>query len=152
MTEDINYQLLPPAYFQICLLFEIVLHFLFPVVRIIGKSLNYFGFLLILLGLGLNIWTDILFKKRKTTVKPFEKPSVLITHGPFFISRHPMYLGFVLILLGLAIVLGSLISFIGPVAMFFILAKLFISKEEKSLEKIFGKQYREYKSRVRRWF
>jgi len=146
-----NKKLLPQVYFQICLLFEIVFHFLFPVARIISSPLNYFGILLMMLGIGLNIWTDILFKKKKSTVKPFEKPSVLITNGPFLVSRHPMYLGFVLILFGLAVFLGSLTGFLPIIAMFFILEKLFIPYEEKNLEDKFGKKYKEYKKLVKRW-
>jgi len=151
MVINTNRKLLPPAYFQICLIFEIISHFLFPVAKIISKPLNYFGILMIFFGLGLNIWADSLFKKRKTTVKPFEKPSVLVTDGPFLISRHPMYLGFVLILLGLAIFLGSLTSFVSPIIMLFILSRLFIPEEEESLEQSFGKKYRKYKNRVRCW-
>jgi len=128
MTININQKLLPPVYFQICFLLEIVLYFFLPAGKIIS-----------------------LFKKRKTTVKPFEKPYILITNGPFLVSRHPMYLGFVLILFGLAVFLGSLAVFLPTIVMFFTLEKLFIPYEEKNLENKFGKEYKEYKELVRRW-
>ncbi|MDD5173200.1 MAG: methyltransferase, partial [Patescibacteria group bacterium] len=63
----------------------------------------------------MNIWTDNIFKKGKTTVKPHEKPSTLIVSGPFRLSRHPMYLGMAAILFGVSILLGSLTLFIFPI-------------------------------------
>jgi len=144
-------KLLPPTYFFICLVAVIVLHLAFPISKVIYPPHNYFGIVLIILGIILSVWADNIFKREKTTVKPFKKSAVLITGGLYCFSRHPMYLGFVFILLGLAIFLGSLTTFLGPVVMFIILEKLFILREEESLEKTFGKRYREYKSRVRRW-
>lgn len=92
-----------------------------------------------------------MFKQKNTTVKPFEKSSGLITEGPFRFSRHPMYLGFVSILFGLAIFLGSITPFLAPMLMFVTLEEKFIPQEEKNLEKIFGKKYRNYKHSVRKW-
>ena len=114
-------------------------------------SFQVLGVIFIVLGLLINFWTDSLFKKEKTTVKPNKIPRKLITEGPFRISRHPMYLGFVVLLLGIALVLGNIFSFIGPIMMFITLEKKFIPLEEKLMEKHFGKKYQEYKNQVRRW-
>ena len=141
---------LPPTYLLIYIILAIVLHFLFPIKKI-TNSYRFFGFLLILIGLMINFWVDNLFKKGKTTVKPDKIPLKLITNGPFHFSRHPMYLGFVLLLLGVSVVLGSLSSFIAPIMMLLTLEKKFIPQEEKQMEKHFGKKYREYLNRVRRW-
>jgi protein-S-isoprenylcysteine O-methyltransferase Ste14 len=84
-------------------------------------------------------------------VKPYEQPAQLLISGPFRISRHPMYLGMVLLLLGVAIVHGTLISFVFPVVFGILMELLFIPFEETNLERVFGKQYVEYKRRVRRW-
>jgi len=144
-------RLLPPTYLYIYTAGAIVLHFLFPVAKIIPTPQNYFGVLLMIVGIVLNIWADSLFKKNETTVKPLEKPSSLITEGPFTLSRHPMYVGFVLFLLGLAILLGSVVAFIAPVVMFITLETVFISREEENLLESFGKEYLDYKKKVRRW-
>src|SRR6056297_3194705 len=48
----------------------------------------------------LNLWTDSFFKRYNTTVKPDEIPSMLITTGPFALTKHPMYVGMGLILVG----------------------------------------------------
>ena len=97
------------------------------------------------------VWADGLFKKVSTEVKSFDKPTILVTEGPFRISRHPMYLGFVALLLGVAIMLGSLAAFIAPIAMFITLATIFIPFEESMCEETFGQEYLDYKTRVRCW-
>ena len=99
----------------------------------------------------MNIWSDQLFKKSKTTVKPHEIPTILELSGPFRISRHPMYLGMVAILLGIAILLGSLVTSIFPIFFIILMEILFIPTEERNLKKIFGKEYLDYKKKVRRW-
>jgi len=142
---------LPPTYFIILLLLSIGLHFIFPIKKVIFPPYTYFGFALIVFGGVINIWTDFLLKKKRTTVKPYENPTYLITSGPFRISRNPQYLGFTAILLGVAINHGTLITFISPIIFVVLIELLFIPFEEKNLERIFGKRYGEYKNHVRRW-
>ena len=144
-------KILPPTYFLIYLIAAFLLNFLFPGLKIIPRPYNFLGIPLVILGIILTVWADQLFKKRKTTVKPFEKPSLFITEGPFRFSRHPMYLGFVMTLFGLAFGLGNVIAFLAPVAMFITFELLFIPQEEKSMEETFGQEYLEYKKRVRQW-
>ncbi|AKB25158.1 Putative protein-S-isoprenylcysteine methyltransferase [Methanosarcina sp. MTP4] len=110
------------------------------------------GGLLIAAGISLNIWTDLIFKKEATTVKPHEEPSKLITAGPFRISRHPMYLGMTLILFGLPLIFsGPATAFVFPVAFAMAMELLFIPFEEANCEKIFKNSYIDYKKDVRRW-
>ena len=111
----------------------------------------YLGIIFIFFGGLINIWTDNLFKGRKTTVKPFDPPAFLEVRGPFRISRHPMYLGMCAILLGTAILLGSIVTFFSPFVFIVLMEILFIPMEEKSLENEFGQEYLNYKKRVRRW-
>lgn len=141
----------PPTYFLIFLLLAIGLHFVLPLIQLIYAPYKYIGILLLVIGIWLNIWADGLFKKKNTTVKPFEKSSALILEGPFRFSRHPMYLGMVIALLGVAIILGSLITFLVPIAFFITMQIVFIRHEEKALEQTFGQEYLDYKKRVRSW-
>ena len=144
-------RLLPPTYFLVFLLLSVALHFIIPIKKIIYSPYTYVGIALVAVGMVLNLWSDSLFKKRKTTVKPYELPGELLTSGPFRISRHPMYLGMAAILLGVAILLGTVITFVLP-ALFAILMEItFIPFEEKNLEEVFGEQYLAYRKRVRRW-
>jgi len=139
----------PPIYF-ISLLILTVLTFVIPI-KIIIKPYNYFGIILILFGIIMNLWTDQLFKKTHTNVKYHKIPNKLIVSGPFKFSRNPMYLGMLAILLGVAIIIGNLISFIFPIIFIIIINKKHISTEEKNMEKTFGKEYLKYKNKVRRW-
>jgi len=146
-----KHRFMPPTYFIIFLALSIVLHFIFPIKKVIFPPYTYVGFVFIAFGAILNIWSDSLFKKKKTNVKPFEKPKELLISGPFRISRHPMYLGMMAILLGVAIIHGTIITFVFPVVFVILMEILFIPFEEQNCEKIFREKYLEYKKRVRRW-
>lgn len=142
---------MPTTYFIILMVLSIGVHFLYPIKKILYPPFTYFGFLLILVGIILNLWADRLFKKMDTTVKPFKDPKVFLTSGPFRISRHPMYLGMTSILLGVAIINGTIITFLFPILFVIIMEFLFIPFEEKNLDKIFSFKYSDYKKKVRRW-
>jgi len=143
-------KIMPTTYFIILLLLSIGLHFL-PIKKVIYPPYTYLGWIFIVFGAVLNIWTDSLFKKKNTTVKPHKNPAELETSGPFRITRHPMYLGMMSILLGVAILHGTLITFIFPLVFVVLMERIFIPFEEENLEKIFGKKYLDYKQKVRRW-
>ena len=143
--------ILPPTYFYITLIIIFIFHFTIPVKTVINYPWNLIGLIPAFIGSVLNIVADNKFKTAGTTVKPFEKSSILITSGIFRISRNPMYLGMVLILLGASLICGTLSPyFIIPIFIFIIQIK-FIKEEEKMLFKEFGNEWKEYKQRVRRW-
>jgi protein-S-isoprenylcysteine O-methyltransferase Ste14 len=130
----------------------ILFHYLIPVMIVIPKPYSYLGVALMLLGFVLMAWAAMLFRKVGTNFQLHGGGSVLITSGPFRLSRNPMYLGMLIWLIGLAILLGSLITFLFP-ALFFLLANfLLIPLEEKDMEQKAGKEFIEYKRHVRRWF
>lgn len=155
-------KILPPKIFWLLFLASagtsLATRFIYPEKQI-AASLPYpetsgiiVGRLLIAAGIALNIWTDLIFKKESTTVKPHEEPLKLITAGPFRVSRHPMYLGMTMILFGLPLILsGHPAAFVFPIAFVMAMEMLFIPFEEANCEKIFKKSYFEYKKDVRRW-
>lgn len=142
---------MPPTYFFILIGIAILLHFVFPIKKVIFPPYTYLGFAFIALGAVVNIWADLLLKRKKTTVKPHKKPTQLITSGPFGISRNPQYLGFAAILFGIAVNHGTLITFVSPIAFAILMETIFIPMEERKLEKAFGKRYLEYRKKVKRW-
>ncbi|ALO16798.1 Putative protein-S-isoprenylcysteine methyltransferase [Salinivirga cyanobacteriivorans] len=144
-------KILPPRVFQIALLVIVVIHFLIPVRFIYNSPVRFFGVIPIAYGVYLNIYSDWLIKKYKTTIKPFEKPTSLIEKGTFSYSRNPIYLGMVLIVLGCSLLSGSVLSFVVPVAFAFILHFKYIIVEEVNLASQFGEIYLSYKSKVRCW-
>ena len=144
-------KLMPPMIFYAFILLAIILNIFLPIKKIIVQPYNYLGIVLILVGLLIDVWAWMLFRKRKTTLNPYKKPLKLVNNGLFKISRNPMYLGMDLVLWGISIFLGSLITFIFPILFIILIERLFIESEEKSLEKRFGKRYLDYKKKVRRW-
>ena len=142
---------MPTTYFIALLVLSIGLHFIYPIIKVLYPPLTYTGFSLIIFGAVMNLWTDWLFKKNETTVKPFLEPASLITSGPFRISRHPMYLGMASVLLGVALIHGTVVTFLFPVFYVALMEVLFIPSEEEKLVNIFGKEYLDYKRKVRRW-
>ena len=141
----------PPTHLLIYIVISVLLHFLYPLHQFIRFPYSLLGIILIAAGVVLNVWADGIFKKQKTTVKPFEKPDALVNSGPYRISRNPMYLGMVLILFGVSFILGSVMSFIGPIIFIITLERVLIPDEEKSMKENFGDNYLLYKRKVRKW-
>jgi protein-S-isoprenylcysteine O-methyltransferase Ste14 len=104
------------------------------------------------IGLCLSIWTATLFVKvGKGTPAPWDPPKKLVIRGPYCYVRNPMILGVMFMLLAESLLFQSL-SIAAWLVVFFIGNSIYFPLvEEKSLEKRFGDDYREYKARVRRW-
>lgn len=147
----IKSKLPPPTYLNTFLVLAIGLHFVLPIRRLIHPPYTYLGFVFILFGVVLNVWSSRLLKVMSTAIDFYEAPDRMVTDGPFGISRNPIYLSGVILSLGVAILLGSLITFVFPIALLVILDRYYIPFEEKRLEETFGAEYLEYKQKVRRW-
>lgn len=144
-------RLIPPVYFLLALLLMAALHAKLPMARILSPPLTYVGAPLMLAGLWLGGHAFRGFRKAGTPVVPFERSTALVTTGTYRLTRNPMYLGMVLDLTGLALLLGTLSPWL-PIPFFIWLIQAnFITGEERFLEALFGQQYLDYKSRVRRW-
>lgn len=144
-------KVLPPTYLLISILAMVALHFLFPVATLIPLPWSLLGLIPLALGLALNFSADKAFQRTKTTVKPFEESTVLITDGVFRLSRNPMYLGFAFVLVGVALILGSLMPWLIIPLFVSLMDVVFIRVEERMLAARFGQVWLEYKTRVRRW-
>ncbi|MFK5912883.1 MAG: isoprenylcysteine carboxylmethyltransferase family protein [Woeseiaceae bacterium] len=93
------------------------------------------------------------FFKAKTTINPM-KPhasSALVNTGIYKITRNPMYVGLVFILSGWCIYLNCPAAMIGVAGFIFYIHAFQILPEERILITLFGEEYIEYQSRVRRW-
>ena len=141
----------PPILAALYLLTALGLHYLFPHTRIIPSSYRFLGIGIPGTGIFLTGWAFRLCKKKGTTRNPYGTPTAVVATGPFRFSRNPMYLGVSLVLLGVAIFVGTFPVFLAPLAFFLTMNAVFIPREEKTLERIFGREYLDYKDRVRRW-
>ena len=90
-------------------------------------------------------------RRAKTTILPTKISEHLVTTGAFGFTRNPIYLGNVLLIVGLALVTEN--AWMPPLALLagFATSKLAIAGEERHLAERFGKKYRDYAKRVRRW-
>ena len=117
-----------------------------------GQFLFWFAILGAGIGLLFCIWTATLFVKfGKGTPAPWDPPKKLVIRGPYCYVRNPMIISVLFMLLAEALLFHS-----WPIAawlmVFFIGNSIYFPLvEEKSLEKRFGDDYREYKAHVRRW-
>jgi len=141
----------PPIIGLILLAISVILHFTFPIVKLIWFPFNLIGIIGVVGGWLLAMWGKRTFFESGVELVPGSKSSKIVQIGPFKHSRNPMYLGFILLLLGIAILFGSLIVFLAPVGFFIIINFFFIPFEERLMEKTFGKEYLDYKNKVRRW-
>lgn len=144
-------KILPPTYVFAAIVLMLALHFILPVATLIPSPWRFAGFVPIAAGVALNIAAAGLFKRRNTTIKPFQRSTVLVTNGVFRWSRNPMYLGVVFIVSGIAIILGSVTPWIVVVALAILLDRVFIRREEEMLQEAFGAVFQEYKKSARRW-
>ena len=93
----------------------------------------------------------LLFATKRTTLIPHGTARSFVVEGPFRLTRNPMYLGFIMGYLGFAIIVN--IFWVLPLLAFplWVIQTKTIPHEEKNLTRIFGKSYRLYQLRVRRW-
>ncbi len=76
---------------------------------------------------------------------------VLVTHGPFAVSRNPMFLSGLLVLLGWAVFYGSGLILVLCIVGWCFANFVKIPREESALEVRFEQEYRDYKAKVPRW-
>jgi protein-S-isoprenylcysteine O-methyltransferase Ste14 len=127
------------------------LHFLIPVRVLLTGSARLIGLIPLVVGMGVILWADRLFREAHTAIKPGEISTVLVTWGPFRISRNPIYASMVVTLAGLALLLGSLTPWLVLPLFVIALDRRFIRGEEASLAQQFGPAYQTYVAKVRRW-
>ena len=117
----------------------------------ISDGLFALGVLLVVGGLALDLYAIRTLYLHKTTVMPTKGAVKLVTSGPFAISRNPIYVGNTTLTFGLGVALSNPWFFITAIAAAIATNFLQIVPEEKHLIHIFGKQWRTYAKKVRRW-
>lgn len=150
MTEKLR-NIIPVGTLIISIVLAYFLDSLFPIFEIIPPPFNRSGWIFVVLGFGMVIFSAFTLLSKRTTLYPAGSPSFLVTEGPFAFSRNPIYLGDLMIAAGAAIILSSLSSFFVPILFFVVLNNFVIPLEEKRLAQIFGEAYDKYKNRVHRW-
>lgn len=141
-----------PPYIAFTLLFlSWLVDYYFPRFRFVYGNYRYIGIIIFIFGLSITFWAFYVFKKNKTPIIPGQKPKFMVAEGTYKFTRNPMYLGVTIALFGATIYFGNFLSLLSPIIFFLVMNYYFVPFEEKLLEKIFKKQYLEYKREVRRW-
>jgi len=115
-----------------------------PAVRLLGDAL-------IVSGIALDLWAMATMWRGRANILPHRAATALVTHGPFALSRNPIYLGNTCLLAGAGLAFG--IVWFLPVALLAagLTAHLAIAREEAHLNARFGADWRDYRLRVNRW-
>jgi protein-S-isoprenylcysteine O-methyltransferase Ste14 len=146
--------LIPPPVYALCTaaLIWVVSEYV-PILRWVPAPWNEFGWVLMVLGVGLDLYSVLIFIRTRTTVNPMQpgRASHLVGSGVYSISRNPMYLGMVLSLSGWAWLLRSPICLLVVWLFARVLTIVQIGPEEIALKDSFGERYLEYAQRVNRW-
>ncbi|MDG4851724.1 MULTISPECIES: isoprenylcysteine carboxylmethyltransferase family protein [unclassified Mesorhizobium] len=144
----------PPVIYVVAIALSVVLGMLYPlpwIGDIFGAILVGAGWVA-LFGVAA-LWVTAIrsMVRARTTLNPNAEPDHLVTSGPFGITRNPMYLANTLLLIGVSFITGIVWFLLFAFLAAFATQKMAIEKEEKILAAKFGKKYRDYAKRVRRW-
>ena len=148
MTQTTRFK--PPSLLFLLLVAMTVAHAVIPLAPLFSSPWNLVGCGLVAVGIALNIIADQIFKGYGS-VSACRGPDVLVTGGPYAISRNPMYLGFALILVGVGVILGSLSTLVLAASFVPLTNRLYIRNEEAELSRLEGDTWQAYAAKVRRW-
>jgi protein-S-isoprenylcysteine O-methyltransferase Ste14 len=109
------------------------------------------GGALLLAGLGLLFSFERAFTQQKTPANPWRPTTAIATDGPYRLTRNPAYVGMALVYVGIALLSQALWVLVPLPLVLAIIDRGVIAREERYLERKFGREYLDYKHRVRRW-
>ncbi len=144
----------PPIVYIAAVAAAILLNWLVPLPWIpgpLGELLFAVGWLVVGGALVIEFSAMRTMARAKTTIMPHRGSDHLVTGGPFSFTRNPIYLGNTMLMIGIGLIAGIVwFILLAPVAAF-VTQKLAIEREERHLEIRFGKKYRDYAKKIRRW-
>jgi protein-S-isoprenylcysteine O-methyltransferase Ste14 len=82
---------------------------------------------------------------------PQNRPTRLVTGGPFAISRNPMYIALTLAYCAAAVLLARAWPLVVLAIPLCVIDRVVIPFEERRMREVFGEAYADYCRRVRRW-
>lgn len=117
-----------------------------------SDPIGWLGGGVFLAGLAFHAWSNLSLawgERRRT-----EKGSGLVTDGPFRHVRNPIYLAGIMMSLGVSLIYSPwrAVDLVLPLVLLLIFHLRVVSAEEPALRRRFGQAYKDYCSRVPRWF
>ena len=143
----------PPLFYVVIFLVALFLQKKFPINAMLFREqgMKILGILFIVIALFFLIRSLRQFIKSKNTLVTMLPASSLQTKGIYQITRNPMYLGLAIVYLGLSCLIGNWWNMILFPFLLLLVQQYIIKREEKYLDRRFGKEYADYKHKVRRW-
>ena len=144
----------PPVIYAIAILVAVLLGWFIPLPWIghpLSDILFAVGWLAIAGALALIFAAIRTLRRHGTTEMPHRASNHLVIDGPFGFSRNPIYVGDTLLMIGIGLAAGIWWFILLALAAAFTTQKLAIEREERHLDARFGKRYRDYSKKVRRW-
>ncbi|MEQ1942899.1 isoprenylcysteine carboxylmethyltransferase family protein [Mesorhizobium sp. VNQ89] len=144
----------PPVIYVLGIVASLILHAIYPLPWFgspMSDILVAVGWLALLAMVSLFLTAFRAMANAKTPINPNKRPEHLLTTGPFAVTRNPIYLADTLLLIGVGLITGITWFLPAAIVAAFATQKVAIQKEERWLADKFGKHYRDYTKRVRRW-
>ena len=107
--------------------------------------------LLILAWAILFFWSFRRMRTAGTLVGSSQPATVLVTEGPFRLTRNPIYLSMLLLYAAIALWFAHVWPLVFLPLVVWTVQKFVVKGEESYLERRFGDEYRRYRKAVRRW-
>jgi protein-S-isoprenylcysteine O-methyltransferase Ste14 len=125
----------------------VIIQIFFPIGITLWVWLKYLlGLLIMVVGILFALWAV-----RAAGKMDIASPSKVLYEGPYAYSRNPMYVGWTLMILGIALVMDNMWMLLILLIVVIYTHFFVILQEEKFMTKIFGKEYEQYKMKVRRY-
>jgi protein-S-isoprenylcysteine O-methyltransferase Ste14 len=143
----------PPIVLVTVIVAAIALNYLAPITwpglddapaRAIGRGIGIVGIVLL-------AWSILTLRRHETTVLPDVGATHLVTSGPYWRYRNPIYLADAMILLSAAELTKNVWLVVAAAVFAALVTWLAILPEERHLERRFGQAYLDYKKKSRRW-
>lgn len=140
-----------PILLALTILVTFVVQWVFPLPFLATLPSRIFGVILFLGGFILGFPALRAMLRARTTPNPHRPTTAVVSDATYRFTRNPMYLGMLISYSGLCIFFQNpwFILFL-PVLIWLFTAWVIIP-EEQYLESKFGKEYLDFKARVRRW-
>ena len=141
----------PPLIFAGALVAGLLLNRLRPTPFLSRALSKILGWPLVVGGLLLGLWGFHEMRRAGTNVDPYHPTTAIVEAGPYRFTRNPLYVGMALIYSGISARTNALPPVLLLPAVFAIMRRGVIEREERYLEGKFGEEYLWYKREVRRW-